>query len=53
LDIRDQTVRYDALDRLMNVWMNRDRQTAETWLNSQPDLPQEWINEWLTIKPLP
>lgn len=50
LEIRDETVRYDALDRLMNRWMNRDRKTAEDWLNSQPDLPREWVAEWMAIK---
>jgi hypothetical protein len=53
LTIQDQTVRYDALDRLMNSWMNRDRQTAEAWLDAQTDLPKEWVSEWKAIKPSP
>jgi hypothetical protein len=53
LTIQDQTVRYDALDRLMNTWMNRDHQTAETWLDAQTDLPREWVAEWRAIKPTP
>jgi hypothetical protein len=53
LMIQDQTVRYDALDGLMNTWVNRDRQTAEAWLDAQTDLPKEWISEWKAIKPSP
>jgi hypothetical protein len=52
LEIRDPIVRYDALDPMMNQWMTRDRQTAEDWLDSQSDLPREWVSEWKAIKPL-
>lgn len=52
MEIGDATVRYDALDRLMTSWMNRDSKTAEGWLDSQTDLPREWVAEWLAIKPL-
>lgn len=51
LTIQDKTVRYDALDRLLNSWMNRDRTTAEAWLDTQTDLPREWVGEWKAIKP--
>lgn len=51
MEIRDPIVRYDALDSLMNSWMGRDRQSAETWLDAQTDLPQDWVTEWKTIKP--
>lgn len=53
LNIQDQTLRYDTLDRFMNAWMNRDRQTAEAWLDAQTDLPREWVSEWRAIKPTP
>jgi hypothetical protein len=33
--------------------MNRDRQTAEAWLDAQTDLPKEWVSEWKAIKPSP
>ena len=52
MEIGDATVRYDALDRLMNQWMSNDRQTAKDWLNSQTKIPREWVTEWLAVKPL-
>jgi hypothetical protein len=51
LEIHDPIVRYDALDDLMNSWMGRDQQSAEAWLDTQSDLPREWVTEWLAIKP--
>jgi hypothetical protein len=53
LMLEDQTVRYDALDNLMNIWINHDRQTAESWLDAQTDLPKEWVSDWKAIEPHP
>jgi hypothetical protein len=51
LEISDSGTRYDTLDQMMIQWIKRDRQTAETWLNSQSDVPDEWKKDWLGTEP--
>lgn len=53
LSVAIDSTKRNSAPQPMNLWMNRDRPTAETWLDAQADLPWEWVSEWKAIKPLP
>jgi hypothetical protein len=47
LEIRDEIVRYDALEEVFGRWLGRDRPTATDWIKAQENLPRAWVEEWL------
>jgi hypothetical protein len=47
LEIRDEAVRFDALDQTMRDWMQRNRERAVDWLQTHDNIPRTWVREWL------
>jgi hypothetical protein len=47
LEIRDESVRFDALDQAMRRWLERDRERAVDWLQTHDNIPRTWLSEWL------
>jgi hypothetical protein len=47
LEIRDEAVRFDALNQTMREWLQRNRERAVDWLQTHDNLPRAWINQWL------
>jgi hypothetical protein len=47
LEIRDEAVRFDALDQTMRDWLQRNRERAVDWLQTHDNIPRTWVREWL------
>jgi hypothetical protein len=47
LEIRDEAVRFDALDQAMRRWLDRDHDKAVDWLQTHDKIPRTWLSEWL------
>jgi hypothetical protein len=47
LEIRDEAVRFDALDQAMLRWLERDHDRAVDWLQTHDNIPRTWLSKWL------
>src|SRR4030095_14655898 len=47
LEIRDEAVRFDALNQAVRQWLQRDRERAVDWLQTHDNIPRTWLNKWL------
>jgi len=50
LEIRDEAVRFDALNQAAYQWLQRNRESAVDWLQTHDNIARAWLNEWLPNK---
>jgi hypothetical protein len=47
LSITNSNTRRETLEKVIGSWLNRDRETASSWLRGSSEIPAAWKQEWL------